>query len=701
MSVFNQSRSRIIRLIFLVTFLIIIAQLFNLQVISGKYSKLAMDNAVFPKIVYPERGIIYDRKGKAILNNTIMFDMMVTPAEMKNFDTLSFCSMMEIDTAEFAKRIKDVIYKNKNRVRPSVFQTLVTPQVQARFEENSWRFPGFALVERPVRIYPFNTAAHILGYINEVDTKDIERSEGFYRMGDYMGKSGLESTYEKVLMGQRGVQYIIKDNHNRLVGKYEEGSFDTAAVAGRGVRTYLDVELQQLAEKLLTNKIGSIVALEPKTGGILAMASGPTFNPNDLAGPDKQRNYGRMLLDVKKPLFNRAIKGQYPAGSTYKPLAALIGLDEGVINPQSHISCNGSYHYCGRSYGCTESWTGHAANLRLAIAWSCNSFFYNTFRLTVDNKAYKSPREGLTAWKNYMSNFGYGHRLGVDVPSEDGGNIPDTTQYDKEYRGSWNSCTMVTLGIGQDKMTATPLQIANGISIVANKGYYYIPHFVKNFDDETDEDTALLNKYRKKHEVLTHIPDSSYETVISGMQDVTIAGTAWRIPKIPGVNICAKTGTAENYGKIRGKLEKRKDHSLFVCFAPRENPKIAVAVIIENGGFGATWAGPIAFLMLEKYLNDTLRAERLKEVDRIAAANLIPSFLADEQKTVDSTRAWQWFEMTKDSAYIRKYVGSIIMKSSPLDNKNLPHDHQQSELFAVLNNKKTFHNHPVKELILS
>ncbi len=298
MSVFNQSRSRIIRLIFLVTFLIIIAQLFNLQVISGKYSKLAMDNAVFPKIVYPGRGFIYDRKGKAILNNTIMFDMMVTPAEMKNFDTLSFCSMMEIDTAEFAKRIKDVIYKNKNRVRPSVFQTLVTPQVQARFEENSWRFPGFALVERPVRIYPFNTAAHILGYINEVDTKDIERSEGFYRMGDYMGKSGLESTYEKVLMGQRGVQYIIKDNHNRLVGKYEEGSFDTAAVAGRGVRTYLDVELQQLAEKLLTNKIGSIVALEPKTGGILAMASGPTFNPNDLAGPDKQRNYDRMLLDV-------------------------------------------------------------------------------------------------------------------------------------------------------------------------------------------------------------------------------------------------------------------------------------------------------------------------------------------------------------------------------------------------------------------
>lgn len=616
-----------------------------------------------------------------------MFDLMVTPAEVKNFDTTSFCRLMEIDTAEFKKRIRDAAFKNTS-VRPSVFESLLTAQMQARFEENSWRFPGFALVERPVRVYPFNTGAHILGYIGEVDPKDIERSNGFYRMGDYAGKSGLEATYEKVLMGQRGVQHIIKDNHNRLVGSYENGLFDTAAIAGRGIRTYLDVELQQLAEKLLTGKIGSIVALEPKTGGILAMASGPGFNPNELTGSDKQKNYSRLVLDVSYPLFNRAIKGQYPAGSTYKPLAALIGLEEGVITPQSGIACTGAYYYCGRRYGCTEHWAGHANNLRLAIAWSCNSFFYNTFRLTLDNPAYKNPRKGLTVWKQYMSAFGYGHRLGVDIPSEDGGNIPDTTQYDKEYRGSWNSCTMVTMGIGQDKMLVTPLQIANGISIVANKGYYYVPHFVKKIDDESPADTALLNKYRVKHEVLTHIPDTSYETVISGMQDVTISGTAARLPKIPDVNICAKTGTAENYGIINGKRTQLKDHSLFVCFAPRENPQIAVAVIIENGGFGATWAGPIAYLMLEKYLKDTLRTERLKEVDRIAAANLMPSFLKERQRKEDSIRAFKRFEMWKDSAYIRKYVSVEKLKHSPLPKNKQPGNKAPILLAAILPGEK-------------
>lgn len=685
MPVFNQSRSRIIRLIFLSAFLVILAQLFNLQVLSSKYNQLAMDNAVFPKIVYPERGIIYDKKGRAILNNAIMFDLMVTPAEVKSsFDTLAFCTMMGIDTADFKRRIRDAAFKNTS-VRPSVFQALLTPQMQVRFEENSWRFPGFAMVERPVRVYPYNAGAHILGYINEVDAKDIERSANFYRMGDYIGKSGLEATYEKVLMGQRGVQHLIKDNRNRLVGSYENGIFDTASIAGRGLRTYLDVELQQLAEKLLTNKIGSIVALEPKTGGILAMASGPGFNPNELTGPEKQKNYGRLVLDVSRPLFNRAIKGQYPAGSTYKPIAALIGLDEGVITPSSGIACTGAYYYCGRRYGCTEHWAGHASDLRKAIAWSCNSFFYNTFRLTVDNPVYKSPRRGLTEWKRYMSAFGYGHRLGVDIPSEDGGNIPDTTAYDKEYRGSWNSCTMVTIGIGQDKMLATPLQIANGICILANKGYYYIPHFVKSIDGETKADTAFVNKYREKHEVLTHINDASYETVISGMADVATNGTAARIPKIPGVDVCAKTGTAENYGIIRGKRQQLKDHSLFVCFAPRENPQIAVAVIIENGGYGATWAGPIAYLMMEKYLKDTLRADRLKEVDRIAAANLMPPFLKDLQYREDSIRAYQWFKMTKDSSYIRKYAFQPVQQA-PLDQQPAPR--KRNTIPVVLNNEK-------------
>jgi penicillin-binding protein 2 len=492
-----------------------------------------------------------------------------------------------------------------------------------------------------------------------------------------------------MLMGQRGVQYMIRDNKNRVVGRFANGEFDTAAVAGRNLHTYIDIELQQLAEKLLTNKVAAVVAIEPKTGGILAMASGPNYNPNDLTGPDFKKNYARLVLDVSRPLFNRSIKGQYPGGSTYKPLGALIGLDEGVINPNSSIGCTGAYHYCKRPVRCTESWAGHAANLRLAIANSCNSFFCNTLRLTIDNPKYHNPRIGLTKWKEYCNAFGYGHRLGVDLVSEDGGNIPDTVAYDKEYRGQWNSCTMVTLGIGQDKMLVTPLQIANAICIVANKGFYYTPHFAKNFENETEDDTAVLNKYRQKHAVLTHIEDNVYEEVIGGMEDVTKAGTAWRIPKIPGINICAKTGTAENKRVLDKKVVQLKDHSLFVCFAPRENPKIAIAVIIENGGFGATWAGPIAYLMIEKYLNDTLRPERLQEVDRIASANLMPTWLTREQFKADSIRAFQWFKMTKDSSYINKYVfNNNIMTGLPVKKDSVPFPQTEKQVMVILHGKK-------------
>lgn len=654
MSVFNQSRSTIIRLIFLGVFLIIIVQLFNLQVISRKYKQLAMDNAVYPKRVYPNRGIIFDRKGRAILDNTIMYDLTVTPAQVKNIDTFALCHLLEIDTTEFKKRLLEARLKN-GAVRPTVFEDLLSPEMQARLEENIYKFPGFTLVERPVRKYPFNAAAHIMGYVGEVDATIIKRSNNFYQMGDYVGRTGLENYYERVLMGQRGIQFLIKDNKNRIQGPYENGEYDTAAVAGRNMHTYIDIEVQQLAEKLMMNKVGGLVAIEPKTGGIIAMVSGPNFNPNELTGPNKQKNYSRMVLDVSKPLFNRAIKGQYPPGSTYKPIEALIGLDEGVITARSGIACSGAYYGCNRPVKCTEKWPGHAKDLRTAIAHSCNSFFSNTYRLIVDNRKYGNVKRGYAEWKNYMNNFGYGKKLNVDLPSEDKGNIPDTSVYNKVYRGSWNSCTNVTLGIGQDMMLATPLQIVNGICIVANKGYYYTPHFVRNIENETPEDTVLA-AYRSRHEVLTHIADSTYETVISGMQDVVDIGTG-RGAKIPGINICAKTGTAENYRMIDGKRTKLKDNSLFVCFAPRENPKIAIAVVVENAGFGATWAAPIASLLLEKYLNDTLRTERVKEVERIASANLMPGWLVREQFKADSTRAFDWFNNIKrDSAIIRKYI---------------------------------------------
>jgi penicillin-binding protein 2 len=689
MPVFNQSRSRIIRLIFLVAFVVIIAQLFYLQVVSSEFSKLAMNNAVFPKIIYPERGIIYDRHGKAILNNTIMYDLMVTPAEVRNFDTLSFCRIMEIDTAQFNARIRDAIIKNR-AVRPSVFEDLLTPQMQARFEENSWKFPGFALVERPVRTYPYDAAAHLLGYINEADPKDIEKSSNFYRQGDYIGKSGLEATYEKILMGQRGVQYMIKDNHNRVVGRYKEGILDTAATAGRGIRTYLDIELQQLAEQLMSNKVGAVVAIDPQTGGILAMTSGPTFNPNELTGPDKNKNYSRLVLDVAGPLLNRAIKGQYPPGSTFKPLGALVALDEGVITPSYGFSCPGRYTLCGHGKpACTHAGGGHAANLRLSIANSCNSYYAHVYRLAVDNPKYGNVKKGYMKWKEYMNAFGLGTRLGIDLPSEDRANIPDTSVYNREYRGSWNSCTNLTLGIGQDKMTATPLQLANAMCIIANKGYYYTPHFVQKIDGETKDDTSFLSRYRIKHEVLKHISDAAYQEVIDGMQDVVTSGTA-RIAMIPGIDVCAKTGTAQNSRIIDGKKLDLPDNSMFVCFAPKENPRIAIAVAVENAGFGATWGGPIARILMEKYLNDTIQEKSKADLERISKTNLMPVYLNRLQFIEDSIRAYKWFETTKDSAFIKKYLGITNQKIEkiPGNKKDIPPVNQKSVMLAILPYKK-------------
>ncbi|HLK29673.1 MAG TPA: penicillin-binding protein 2 [Puia sp.] len=652
MSVFNQSRSNIVRLIFVAMFLIIAAQLFNLQIFSSKYKKLAQENALFPKRIYPNRGIIFDRNQKAILNNAILYDLMVTPSQVKNIDTSYFCQIMGIDTAEFRDRILDAKFKN-GPFRPTIFEDLLPPDMYAKLEENIWRFSGFNLQERPVRTYPFNAAAHIMGYVGEVDSAIMKRFGG-YQLGDYVGRTGLEQYYEKQLMGQRGIEFWLKDNKNRLVGHYENKIYDTPAIAGRNLRTYIDVNLQQFAEKLLANKVGAVVAIEPKTGGIIAMASSPDFDPNELTGPDKQTHYGKLQLDVKSPLFNRAIKGQYPAGSTYKPLGALIALDEGVISPSSGYDCHGVYLACSHPVKCDEKFAGHAATLRLAIAHSCNSFFCNTFRQTIDNPQFHSIRKGLMKWKEYVNAFGLGHRIGVDLPSEDGGNIPDTTAYDKDYNRSWNSCTMVTMGIGQDKMLVTPVQMANAMCIVANKGYFYIPHFVKSIDGETPEDT-LLNKYKMKHEVLTHIPDNVYETVISGMQDVSEIGTAKTV-RIPGINMCAKTGTAENYLVVEHRRTKLKNNAMFVCFAPRENPKIAIAVVVQNAGYGAAWAAPIGSLLVEKYLNDSLRPESAKKADDISKTDLMPKYFVRLQFIDDSTRAANRALRTHDSTSLMKYI---------------------------------------------
>jgi len=654
MAVYNQSRSNTIRLIVIITFVVIALQLFYLQIVDRRYEQLAMDNAVYPKVIYPERGIIYDRKGKAILNNTIIFDLMVTPAEAKGIDTLDFCRLMNMDTSEFRKRMVDAILKNTS-VRPSVFKAMLTKELQARFEENSWRFPGFNLVERPLRTYPYHAAAHILGYIREADKRDIERSNNFYRQGDYIGKTGLEAYYESVLMGQRGVQYMIKDNKNRLVGTYEGGEYDTAAVAGRSLRTHIDIELQQLAEALMNNKVGGLVAIDPKTGGILSMVSGPNYDPNDLSGPDGSKNFSRMQLDVSGPMLNRAIAGRYEPGSTYKPLGALIALNEKVVSASYGYPCGGRYTLCGHGKPeCTHAGGGHAANVRLAIANSCNAYFAHIYRLTVDNPRYKNVYDGYLHWKEYMNAFGLGVRLGVDLPNENTGGIPDTVVYNRENAGRWTSCTNLTLGIGQDKMQTTPLQMANAMCIIANKGYYYTPHFVKGIEGEGDDDEALLNRFQQKHDVLTNIPDIVFNEVIEGMSDVVKVGTA-RGAQIEGVEVCAKTGTAENYTILDRRRIKLPDNSMFVCFAPKENPKIAIAVFVQNAGFGATWAAPIARMMMEKYLLDTLTAKSKIDSARIASTNLMPSYFKRLQYKEDSIRAFKWFQVTKDSMYIDRF----------------------------------------------
>lgn len=694
MSAFNQSRSRIIRLIFLLAFVVIVAQLFYLQVVEGKYKQLARDNAVFQKIIYPERGIIYDRKGRPILRNTLIFDLLVIPAEVKNIDTLEFCMLMGIDKTDFIKRVQDARFKN-TAVRPSIFEDLLTPAQQARFEENSWRFPGFAMVERPVRSYPFNAAAHILGYISEVNQKQIEQSGNFYRMGDYKGQNGLEAYYEKVLMGQRGVQYLIKDNKNRLVGQYENGEFDTSATTGRGLKTYIDIELQQLAEKLMTNKVGGLVAIDPKTGGILAMVSGPNFDPNDLTGPDKSKNYSRMALDVTGPMLNRAINGLYEPGSTFKPIGALVALDEGLITPAYGYPCGGRYMGCGSGKpACTHAGGGHAANLRNAIAYSCNSYFTHLYRLAADNPKYANVKLGYLKWREYMNRFGLGVKLGVDLPSENKGNIADTSVYNKENAGRWNSCTNLTLGIGQDKMQTTPLQMANAMCIIANKGFYYTPHFVNTIENETTDDTAIMNQFRTKHNILTHIDDSSYRAVIEGMNDVVKFGTA-RVAQIPGIEVCAKTGTAETYTILDNRRIKLPNNSMFVCFAPKDNPRIAIAVCVQNAGFGATWGGPIARILIEKYLNDTLQKKSVADVERISKADLMPSYFKRLQFKTDSLRAVEWFQKTKDSSYLDRFTGPDYGPVTPFK-KELPRSKRTNKKELAIIQKEKYFGKPAK-----
>jgi len=606
MSVYNQPRRRVIQLIILGMVLLIVSRLFFLQVVEKKYSKLADANAVLRKVVYPSRGIIFDRQNRSVLRNDVMYDLVVTPASVKKIDTAYLCQILQIDNAEFKKRIVNAIVKN-GRVRQSVFAPLLPPEIFGRLQESMYLFqPGFELVQRQIRSYPYAAAANILGYIGEISPQLLaKQAYSAYQMGDYLGMTGLEKNYESVLMGQRGIQYLVKDNLNRPQGAYEKGEFDTAAIAGKNLRLSLDIDLQVLGERLMRNKIGSVVAIDPQTGGILAMVSSPTFDPNLLTGSYRARNFSKLFVDTTKPLFNRAIQGTYPPGSSMKPLTALVALDEGIITPSFGYPCHGAYTACGRSIACEHSEAGHAANLRLAISHSCNSYFVNLYRLEVDSRKWGSVKKGHQRWYDYMTSFGLGHRLGIDIPGEYPGYAIDTIGMNKRYNGQWNSCSELYVGMGQGAVAVTPMQMANAMCIIANHGYYYLPHFVQSIDND---DTDLLKKYKEKHTV-ARVTDTVYRSVILGMEDVVESGTG-RNSQIEGVIVCGKTGTAQNNAIVNGELKKMKNHAFFVAFAPRDNPKIAIAVIVENSGYGGTYAAPIAGMMMEKYLHDTISIKK-------------------------------------------------------------------------------------------
>ncbi|MBP6024800.1 peptidoglycan D,D-transpeptidase FtsI family protein [Ferruginibacter sp.] len=628
-------------LVFIGMFVIILLQLINLQIFSSKYKIQAEDQGTFRKVIYPDRGIVYDRKGRSILQNTTIYDLMVVPGKIKGTDTTTLCNILNIDTAEFRKRIINAIIKNKS-YRPSVFEALLSNEKMAKLTENLYKFaPGYYLQERSVRDYPFDAAGNILGYLSEVDSNVLKNPKYTgYVMGDYIGKTGMEKTYEKVLMGQRGIELWKRDNKNRLTERIENGRFDTVAIAGQNMHTALDIELQELGEKLMENKLGSIVAIDPKTGGIICMVSSPTFKPKLLTGAERKKHIAELLLNPALPLLNRTVGATYSPGSTFKTLQALVGLHEGVIGTDFRVSCSGAFYGCGggKPMRCLDFGT---FDLRNAITISDNTYFATVMQRVINNPKYPNIDSSLNVWNRYMQAFGLGHKLGVDVPSEKRGLIPSPALYNKIYgQGKWNYCTFRSVSIGQGEVDVTPIQVANEMAYIANKGWYKTPHLVDSI--EGGDTFEMLTAFKERHSAID-IPDSIFEAVHDGMQGVVDRGTG-AASKVAGINICGKTGTVENY--YRG--VKQPNHAFFCGFAPRENPKIAIMCVVENSGrFGGTYAAPIVGLMIEKYLKDSItEPRRIAEIERLSKLNLIPTRIYTELKRQDS------LSHSKDSAYL-------------------------------------------------
>ncbi len=577
---------------------IFVVKLFYMQVISDKYKVLSESNVRRIVTVYPARGIIYDRKGRKIVSNEEAYDLMVVPRQVNNIDTNELCQLLEIDKQSFISRLNKA--KQYSPYRASPFVEQISKTTYGYLQEKLYRFPGFFVQPRTLRTYLYPIAAHTLGYVGEVNQKEIE-DDPYYKMGDYIGKSGIEKYYEKELRGVKGEKIVLVDVFNREKGSFENGLYDKPQVAGQDLTTTLDLDLQLLGEKLMQNKRGSIVAIEPSTGEILAIISSPSYDPNLLVGRVRGENFKRLSQDVMNPLFNRAIQATYSPGSTFKLVNGLVGLEIGAITPETRFSCNGK---ASVPIACTHS---HYSPLELigAIEQSCNPYFWGVFRTTLEKSGKGDIHKGYNIWRQNVMSLGFGNYFNTDIPNQVRGNIPSPQYYDHYFgKNGWKALTIRSLAIGQGEILVTPLQLANQAATIANKGYYYPPHVVKSIQGSPTQWERNQSSIHPQH----------FETIIKGMYRVFQgeSGTG-RWYKLDSIAICGKTGTVQN--------PHGKDHSLCIAFAPANNPKIAIAVVVENAGFGATWAVPIASLMIEKYLTGIISRTELET--RMSQANLL------------------------------------------------------------------------------
>ncbi len=588
--------------LFVLIVILFVVRLYYLQVVNNKYKLSARNIALRSVTEYPARGRIYDRNNNLLVYNDAVYDLMVIPRQVKKIDTLKFCQLLGITPAIFIKQMKKA--RHYSYYKPSIFLKQLSKKDKGPIGELMYEFPGFYFQTRLLRHYPKPIAAHLLGSVGEVNNRDLKK-DSYYKQGDYIGKSGIEKFYEKELRGKKGSSIVEVDVHNRVIDKFQGGRFDTLAIPGEDIKLSLDSRLQYFGQKLMRNKIGSIVAIEPATGEILAMITSPSYNPNLLVGRKRSANYVKLLHDSLKPLMNRAVIGTYPPGSTFKLVNALIALQNKVITPNTSFTCQGPD---SKPIACSHY---HISPLKLedAIALSCNSYFWKTYKKILNNPHFKNSHEAYADWYKKVSSFGFGHRFKTDIPFERAGNIPSENYFNRLYRGSWNALTVRSLSIGQGEILVTPVQLANLSAILANRGYYITPHFLIH----ASRSDSLSVKMNKKYNVDVENPNY-YKTVIDAMEKVfdNKEGTA-RFYFMKDITQAGKTGTVQN--------PHGKDHSIFIAFAPVDHPRIAIAVVVENAGFGSTWAAPIASLMIEKYLTGHIKRKALEK--RIEDGDLI------------------------------------------------------------------------------